>query len=197
MKTNTSSLAFFIAVIATGLGRTSSMAEFSGPYALTPVTNNSYGMWTAKAAGGAAADVSDAPNTLVLAVPTGTWMATGISLQTRAVANGFVSFDASWVNVSSGGEISWFSSRSGTYVFPSGRDSHHFIFSVGTGDIFGFKVLSGSDALPPNAPPSISLTVSDFIAPVPEPGIVSLLSAAVAVGWMVRRTSAVRSWGDC
>jgi hypothetical protein len=160
------------AIIVGFLAATSVRADFSGPYSLTPVNGPFYGSWTAVIGpAGGWIDISNAPDQLKLAVPTGSFAASGLEFTTLAATNGTVSFNATSVSLMGGGYIAWFSQRSETNVtyqyldqFMQGQPQA-FAFPVQTGDTFGFTLMCGSDAIPPGAPPRILLMINNFAAP--------------------------------
>jgi len=160
------------------LATTSAIVAFEGPYSLTPAlpgiyqVGGSYGNWWTAFLILGTVNTSNAPARLVLEVPAHSLIANGLEFQTRAAANGTVSFDCT--TVSSGpGAIKWMRQPTGanpTFVpldsGPVGVPSH-FDFPVQAGDSFGFILDSGSDAINPGDPWMHTLTVENFIAPVP------------------------------
>lgn len=159
---------------------TSAIAAFEGPYSLTPPSpgvysgsqvSTNYGHWSVWRSQ-ATVNTSNAPARLVLEVPAHSLFANGLEFQTRAAANGTVSFDCTTVS-SYPGAIEWMRQPAGanpTFVpLDSGPVGvpNHFDFPVQAGDSFGFILLSGGDDINPDDPWMHTLTVENFIAPVP------------------------------
>jgi hypothetical protein len=159
---------------------TSVIAAFEGPYSLTPPSpavysgqqvSTNYGHWSVQRLQ-ATVNTSNAPAKLVLEVPAHSFFANGLGFRTLAAANGTVSFDCTTVSTYSG-NITWTRQRAGgnpTYVpLDSGPVGvpQHFDFPVQAGDVFGFYLGSGGDAINPGDPWMHTLTVEYFIAPVP------------------------------
>lgn len=170
-------------------------SEFDGPYSLTPPTPGFYSgvqlslftnNWKASSVN-ASVNTSFAPLRLDLSVPSGSVFPNGIAFSTVAVADGMVSFDATTVSRAGleGGYIAWFR-QSGTVTLldqAADNETRHFDFLVAAGDVFGFRLASGSDVIEPGAPLSHILRLENFFAPIPEP-TTSLLLGAGAVFWL-------------
>ena len=180
MKNSLSLRIWALLAAYTLLATTSAIAAFEEPYSLTPPSpgvysgsqvSTNYGHWFVWRLQ-ATVNTSNAPARLVLEVPAHSLIANGLEFQTRAAANGTVSFDCTTVS-SYPGDIKWMRQPAGanpTFVpldsGPVGVPSH-FDFPVQAGDSFGFILDSGSDAINPGDLWMHTLTVENFIAPVP------------------------------
>jgi hypothetical protein len=140
--------------------------RFQRAYAVTPPSpgrySNSglalpYGDWSAFVLNGVV-DTQETPLRLQLEIPSHSFDPNSLSFETRAAANGTVSFDYTTISIFSpnGYFIRWLWQPDGgnrLYVpldqGPNGQ-LRHFDFQVQVGDLFGFLLLSGGDAVGAN-----------------------------------------------
>jgi len=164
---------------------TPARADFSGPYSVDA--------WTVSGGMGYV-DFSAAPAQVTLSVPSSSFYANDLNFTIVAAGTGAVNFNA--LMVSPGlNSIFWQQYRGGALVSWTdlgpglGPGAQPFSFPVQAGDQFGFSLWSGSDAITPGQPLNTILTVEDFSAPIPEPGVLGLRLAGSALLLARRKTS--------
>jgi hypothetical protein len=170
-------------------------AAFEGPYSLTPPSPGVYQDWTSPTNYGGwlafgaqrAVNTSNAPTRLILEVPAHSFFANSLTFATYAIADGVVSFDCTTTSTAPG-YFSWLRQSPGTnrpaWVDLNGGpagEPRHFDFEVRNGDLFGFQLLSGSDAIGPGDPEAHALTVENFVGPIPLPRLT--MPSATALQW--------------
>jgi len=165
-------------------------ADFEGPYTVTPPApgvysgpqvSTNYGSWSVWR-GESKVNTLNAPAELTLEVPAYSFFANQLRFVTRAAAGGTVSFDCTTVSTYPG-SINWVRESGGarpTYspldTGPAGAPKH-FEFPVQAGDLFGFYLGSGGCVVINDDIWTHTLTVENFVAPVPP--LLTLLSPTV------------------
>lgn len=168
---------------------TTASAQFSGHY--DPVN------WTTSHLPDAvidqgSVDVSAQPNSITLfGSDTGSEIGSEIRFTTTAAAGGTFSFDWSYQTADfDGGPVQDPAGYFRNGVFKLSVDggafsqSGSFSLGVNAGDVIGFWVATTDNAYGPS-----QLTISNFSAPVPEPGAAALMALGLAglVAWRARR----------
>lgn len=165
-------------------------ADFDGLYSLTPPApgvysgsqvSTNYGHWSVWR-GESKVNTSNAPAELTLEVPAYSFFANQLRFVTRAVASGTVSFDCTTVSTYPG-SINWVRESGGARPTYSRLDTgpagvpKHFEFPVQAGDLFGFFLSSGGCVVINDDIWTHTLTVENFVAPVPP--LLTMLSPTV------------------
>ena len=154
-------------------------ADFSSPYSVNPPVNGPYtsagiyGNWTATFTGATGGsrniDTTSAPVSLSLSDSSAGSSSNQLDFNTTIAGAGSLSFDYNYAPGSGSGSAQYvlngtattFPAVSGTITIPS----------VAAGNTFGFRLGNYSGT-------AVSLTISNFAAPVPEPTV----NALIAVG---------------